>query len=47
MFPDGSRLATRLTAVLRREGDDWKVVHLHFSVGVPDEQAMTLAASES
>jgi ketosteroid isomerase-like protein len=40
VLPDGSRLPTRLTAVLRREGDEWKVVHLHFSVGVPDEEAI-------
>ncbi len=45
VFPDGSRLATRLSAVLRQEDGDWKVVHLHFSVGVPDEQAMQLTAS--
>lgn len=31
-----------LTAVLREEDGDWKVVHLHFSVGVPDEEAMQL-----
>lgn len=42
VFPDGSRLPTRLTAVLRQEDGDWKVVHLHFSVGVPDEQAIEL-----
>ncbi len=45
VFPDGSRLPTRLTAVLRNESGEWKIVHLHFSVGVPDEQAMQLAAS--
>jgi hypothetical protein len=44
VFPDGSRLPTRLSAVLRHEDGQWKVVHLHFSVGVPDEQAMALAA---
>jgi hypothetical protein len=42
IFPDGSRLPARLTAVLHNEDGEWKVVHLHFSVGVPDEQAMTL-----
>ena len=47
VFPDGSRLPTRLTAVLREEGGDWKVVHLHFSVGVPDEQAMELTAAST
>jgi hypothetical protein len=42
VFPDGSRLPTRLTAVLHSEDGDWKVLHLHFSVGIPDEQAMEL-----
>jgi SnoaL-like protein len=45
VLPDGSRLPTRLTAVLRREDDDWKVVHLHFSVGVPDEEAIQPATA--
>jgi hypothetical protein len=40
VLPDGSTLPTRLTAVLRREDDEWKLVHLHFSVGVPDEEAV-------
>ncbi len=40
VLPDGSRLPTRLTAVLRNEDGGWKVVHLHFSVGVPDEDAV-------
>jgi hypothetical protein len=43
VLPDGSRLSTRLTAVLRREDDRWKIVHLHFSVGVPDEEAVVPA----
>jgi hypothetical protein len=43
VFPDGSRLPTRLTAVLHHERGDWKILHLHFSVGVPDKQAMELA----
>jgi hypothetical protein len=40
VFPDGSTLPTRLTAVLRSEDGEWKIVHLHFSVGVPDEEAV-------
>ena len=47
VFPDGSRLPTRLTAVLRQENGEWKVVHLHFSVGVPDEMAMEMAAASA
>ena len=40
VVPDGSTLPARLTAVLRSEGGEWKVVHLHFSVGVADEDAI-------
>jgi ketosteroid isomerase-like protein len=40
VMPDGSFLPTRLTGVLHREGGAWKIVHLHFSVAVPDEQAV-------
>ena len=40
VLPDGSTLPTRLTAVLHQEDEAWKVVHLHFSVGVPDEEAI-------
>ena len=39
VLPDGRYVATRLTAVLHLERGAWKVVHLHFSVGVPDEDA--------
>jgi hypothetical protein len=44
VMPDGAKLPTRLTAVLERDSDEWKIVHCHFSVGVPDEQAMQMAA---
>jgi hypothetical protein len=37
---DGSYVPTRLTGVLHRADGAWKVVHLHFSVGVPDEEAL-------
>ena len=40
VMPDGSFLPTRLTGVLHQEDGEWKVVHLHFSVGVPDEDAL-------
>lgn len=40
VMPDGSYLPTRLTAVLRNEDGAWKIVHLHFSVGVADEEAI-------
>ncbi len=41
-FPDGSSTKTRLTAVFRREADDWALVHMHVSVGVPDEEVLEL-----
>lgn len=40
VMPDGARLPTRLTSVLHHEDGEWKIVHLHFSVGVPDEEAV-------
>jgi ketosteroid isomerase-like protein len=40
VFDDGSYIPTRLTAVLHNDRGEWKIVHLHFSVGVPDEEAI-------
>jgi hypothetical protein len=42
VFPDGSAIQTRLTAVMRQEDGRWKLVHAHFSVGVPDEEVVDL-----
>ena len=41
-FPDGSKLHIRLTIVMRKEDGKWKIVHGHFSVGVPDDQVVLL-----
>ena len=43
-FPGGSGMRTRLTAVVREEAGRWKIVHMHFSVGVPDEEVQALQA---
>ena len=43
-FPDDSSIKVRCTAVLRREDEQWRIVHAHFSVGVPDDQAVALQA---
>lgn len=43
VLPDGGTLPTRLTGVLREEDGVWKIVHLHFSCGMPDEQAVVPA----
>lgn len=37
VLPDGTRVPTRVTTVWRQEGGGWQIVHLHLSVGVPDE----------
>jgi hypothetical protein len=42
VVPDGSRVPTRLTAVLRLEEGAWKLVNAHFSVGVPNEELFEL-----
>jgi hypothetical protein len=47
VFPDGSSFRTRLTAVMRREDGRWKIVHAHFSIGVPDEEVVELQRSWS
>jgi len=41
-FPDGSTMRTRLTAVVHHEADAWKLVHMHVSVAVPDEEVVEL-----
>ncbi len=41
-FPDGSAFDCRVTSIFRREGDVWRLVHAHFSVGVPDEEVVAL-----
>jgi len=41
-FPDGSRIKTRLTGVLKQEDGAWRIVHFHISVGVPDEEVAEL-----
>jgi ketosteroid isomerase-like protein len=41
VLPDGSTIPTRLTAVMRQEDGEWKLVQAHFSVGVSDEEATT------
>ena len=41
VLPEGA-ISTRLTGVVRREEGEWKVVHIHLSVGVPDEEVVEL-----
>jgi hypothetical protein len=41
-FPDGSGMDCRLTAIMRNEAGTWRLVHAHFSVGVPDDEVVGL-----
>jgi hypothetical protein len=42
IFADGSQAQMRMSAVLQREPDGWRVVHSHLSVGVPDNECVML-----
>ncbi len=42
VIPDGPRLPTRLSAVLRLEDGSWKLLNAHFSIGVPNEEVFEL-----
>jgi len=37
---DGKRVPTRTTVVVRREDGEWKAVHAHSSVGVPNDRIL-------
>lgn len=41
-FPGGSGMDCRVTAILRNEAGTWRLVHAHFSVGVPDDEVVGL-----
>jgi hypothetical protein len=40
VFPDGSRIHLRFSAILHRESGTWKFLHWHLSVGVPDDEVV-------
>ncbi len=42
VLPDGNAISTRLTGVVRQEAGEWRLVHIHISVGVPDEEVVEL-----
>ncbi|MEW6582251.1 MAG: nuclear transport factor 2 family protein [Actinomycetota bacterium] len=46
VLPDGLRVRTRMTAVLRREDDGvFRLLHQHYSLAVPDEVGVGSAAA--
>ena len=42
VFADGSRALMRMSAVLQREPEGWRIVHAHLSVAVPDNECVML-----
>jgi hypothetical protein len=42
LFADGTKAEMRLSAVLRREAPGWRIVHVHQSVSVPDDECVVL-----
>jgi hypothetical protein len=42
LFADGSTVEMRMSAVLRREAPGWRIVHVHMSVSVPDDECVML-----
>ena len=42
LFADGTRAEMRMSAVLQRETVGWRVVHVHMSVAVPDNECVML-----
>ncbi len=42
LFEDGTSAEMRLTAVLQREPEGWRIVNVHMSVAVPDDQCVVL-----
>ncbi len=42
VFPDGSEMDCRMTVVLHQEDGRWKLLHMHASVGVPDDEVVEL-----
>jgi hypothetical protein len=42
IFADGTRAQMRMSAVLQREAVGWRVVHVHMSVAVPDNECVML-----
>lgn len=41
-LPDGTKQAWRMTTIWHRTEGRWKLVHMHASVGVPDEEVAEL-----
>jgi hypothetical protein len=42
LFADGTKVEMRLSAVLRHEAPGWRIVHVHMSVSVPDDECVVL-----
>ncbi len=43
-LPNGHEQRFRLTTIFHREGGEWKIVHQHYSIGVPNESVEAFAS---
>jgi len=41
-LPNGVEIPVRHTYIFHQENDEWKIIHTHISVGIPDEQLSML-----
>jgi ketosteroid isomerase-like protein len=39
-FDDGTEVPARASIILHQEHGGWKIVHLHLSMGIPNEEAL-------
>ena len=42
-LPNGAAITLRATTVCHQEGGQWRAVHTHQSIGVPDDLVMNVA----
>lgn len=42
ILPDTTPISARVTGVLRQESGGWKLVHVHISLGVPNQEGSDL-----
>jgi flavin reductase (DIM6/NTAB) family NADH-FMN oxidoreductase RutF len=45
VLPDVNAISTCLSGLVRREEGTWRLVHIHISIGVPDEEVVELTTT--
>lgn len=44
-LPSGAETQVRMTAIMHRENGAWRIVHMHTSIGVPNDQVAVFQTS--